>query len=199
MSGDERRPGAQSDTDGAAAEPGSGAGAPAPAGADLAHQALADAKAAAARARLTPSEDERLRAAAKRGERRREQAGRGRRKGGDPVPFGAAIEALLAARGWQGEARVAAVMGRWDELVGEALAGKCAPVSLIDGELVVSATSTAWATQLRLLSRQLKDRLNAELGAGSVTQIRVHGPTGGPRRSGAWRVSDGRGPRDTYG
>ncbi|HVE98074.1 MAG TPA: DciA family protein [Mycobacteriales bacterium] len=169
------------------------------AGPDLAHRALAEAKAAAARARLTPSEDERMRAAAKRSERRREQAGRGRRKGGDPVPFGAAIDALLAARGWQGEARVAAVMGRWDELVGPALADKCAPVSLLDGELLVSAVSTAWATQLRLLAGELKDRLNAELGAGAVTSVRVQGPSGGPRRSGAWRVAGGRGPRDTYG
>lgn len=171
----------------------------APAGADLAHQALAQAKAAAARAKLTPSEDERMRAAAKRSETRRQQAGRGRRKGGDPVAFGPAIEALLAARGWQGEARVAAVMGRWDELVGAALADKCAPVSLVDGELLVSAVSTAWATQLRLMSVELRNRLNAELGAGAVKSIRVQGPTGGPRRSGAWRTSDSRGPRDTYG
>ncbi|HVF20448.1 MAG TPA: DciA family protein [Mycobacteriales bacterium] len=176
-----------------------GADSSAPAGPDLAHQALAAAKAAAARARLSPSEDERMRAAAKRGETRRLQAGRGRRKGGDPVAFGAAIEALLAARGWQGEARVAAVMGRWDELVGEALADKCAPVSLVDGELLVSAVSTAWATQLRLMSAELRKRLNEELGAGAVKSIRVQGPTGGPRRSGAWKTSDSRGPRDTYG
>ena len=170
-----------------------------PAGPDLAHQALAEAKAAAARARLTPSEDERLRAAAKRSEVRRQQAGRGRRKGGDPVPFGAAIEALLAARGWQGEARVAAVMGRWDELVGEALADKCAPVSLVDGELLVSAVSTAWATQLRLMSAELRKRLNDELGSGAVKTIRVQGPSGGPRRSGRLRTPDSQGPRDTYG
>lgn len=175
---------------------------PAPEGAagpDLAHQALAAAKAAAARARLSPSEEERLQAAAKRSERRREQAGRGRRKGGDPIAFGAAIEALLSARGWQGEARVAAVMGRWDELVGETLADKCAPVSLVDGELLVSAVSTAWATQLRLISPQLRERLNSELGAGAVRSIRVQGPTGGPRRSGRLRTPDSQGPRDTYG
>ncbi|HVE63991.1 MAG TPA: DciA family protein [Mycobacteriales bacterium] len=171
-----------------------------PAGADLALRALAEAKAAAARARLSPSEEERMRAAAARGERRREQAGLRRgAKGGDPVTFGAAISALLAARGWQGEARVAAVMSRWDTLVGEALADKCAPVSLIDGELLISAVSTAWATQLRLMTAALKDRLNGELGAGAVTTIRVQGPSGGPRRSGAWRVAGGRGPRDTYG
>lgn len=182
-----------------AAETGSAAGTASGAGADLAHQALAEAKAAAARARLSPSEDERMRAAAKRSERRREQAGRGRRKGADPVAFGTAIEALLAARGWQGEARVAAVMSRWDALVGEALAQKCAPVSLVDGELLVSAVSTAWATQLRLMAAQIRERLNAELGAGAVKSIRVQGPSGGPRRSGAWRTSDSRGPRDTYG
>jgi len=116
-----------------------------PSGPDLAHRALAEAKAAAVRARLSPSEEERMRAAAARGVRRREQVGQRRgAKGGDPVLFGAAINALLAARGWQGEAQVAAVMGRWDSLVGEALADKCAPVSLIDGELLMSA-NTLWS------------------------------------------------------
>ena len=41
-------------------------------------------------------------------------------------------------------------------------------------------------------------RLNAELGDGSVTRVKVRGPAT-QRRPGQWRTRDSRGPRDTYG
>jgi predicted nucleic acid-binding Zn ribbon protein len=62
----------------------------------------------------------------------------------------------------------------------------------------VQADSTAWATQLRLLQRQLLGRLAAGLGDGVVTRMRIHGPTAPSWRRGPRHVS-GRGPRDTYG
>jgi len=97
---------------------------------------------------------------------------------------------------------VGSVFGRWAEIVGPELAAHTRPESLDDGELTVTADSTAWATQVRLLAAQLVRRLNAELGAGAVQRVRVRGPAGaaGPvRRPGEWRVRGGRGPRDTYG
>jgi len=63
----------------------------------------------------------------------------------------------------------------------------------------VTADSTAWATQLRLLAGDLVRRLNAELGDGTVTRVKVRGPGAPSRRPGEWRVRGGRGPRDTYG
>ena len=168
-------------------------------GPDLARVALDRAKAAAARSRLDPGDQERMAAASRRAERRRAQRESTRRGKSDPVTFSAAIDALLAARGWERDASVAAVMGRWASLVGETLAAKCSPVSFTDGELVVAAESTAWATQLRLMAPALRTRLNEQLGAGTVTSIRVGGPIGPARTAGGWRVSGGRGPRDTYG
>ena len=73
------------------------------------------------------------------------------------------------------------------------------PESLIDGELTVTADSTAWATQLRLLAAQLVRRLNVELGDGAVRRVKVRGPASAQRRPGEWRVRGGRWPRDTYG
>ncbi|HMA46660.1 MAG TPA: DciA family protein [Frankiaceae bacterium] len=116
----------------------------------------------------------------------------------DPVPFGAAIDGLLVARGWQEPARAAAVLARWDHLVGSEVAARCRPVGLRDGELVLAAESTAWATQLRLLSRQLLSRLRRELGPDLVTRIVVRGPTAPTWSHGPIRTP-GRGPRDTYG
>lgn len=120
----------------------------------------------------------------------------------DPEPLNAAIEDLVRARGWHEAAAGGSLAGRWAEIVGSDLAAHTRPDSLADGELTVTADSTAWATQLRLLAAQLVRRLNTELGDGMVRQVRVRGPVsaaGPARRPGQWRVRGGRGPRDTYG
>lgn len=91
------------------------------------------------------------------------------------------------------------VFGRWAQIVGRDLAAHTVPEGLADGELTVSADSTAWATQLRLLAAELVRRLNAELGDGTVRRVNVRGPGAHGARPGQWRVRGGRGPRDTYG
>ncbi len=121
-----------------------------------------------------------------------------RAKQEDPQPLNAAIQGLLRDQGWQAAAAVGSVFGRWPQIVGADLAAHTRPDRLTDGELLVIADSTAWATQVRLLSGTLIRRLNSELGSGTVTKVRVRGPEQ-PRRPGEWRVRGGRGPRDTYG
>jgi predicted nucleic acid-binding Zn ribbon protein len=120
-------------------------------------------------------------------------------EGADPQPLGAAIRRLLAERGWEQQAAVGSAFGRWDQIVGPELAAHARPDGLTDGELLVVADSTAWATQLRLLAATLVKRLNAELGDGTVRRVKVRGPAGPPRQPGSWRARGGRGPRDTYG
>lgn len=157
-------------------------------GAAQAREKLAQAKADAARRGRLP-----------RTEPRRRGSASPRRDSGDPQPFGRAIRDLLAARGWEQSAAVAGVFGRWAEIVGPELAAHTRPESFNDGEVMVAADSTAWATQVRMLASVLVKRLNEELGEGTVTRVRVHGPQGPGRPSGGLRVSGGRGPRDTYG
>ncbi len=117
----------------------------------------------------------------------------------DPEPLNAAIDGLIDARGWREAAAVGSVFGRWMQIVGPELAAHTRPDTLADGELTVTADSTAWATQVRLLAAHLVRRLNAELGDGAVQRVKVRGPAGPARRPGEWRVRGGRGPRDTYG
>jgi predicted nucleic acid-binding Zn ribbon protein len=116
----------------------------------------------------------------------------------DPQPLQAAISGLLDDQGWRTAAAVGSVFGRWDQIVGDALAAHTRPGGFTDGELLVIADSTAWATQVRLLAATLVRRLNAELGSGTVARVRVRGPAP-PRQRGQWRVRDTRGPRDDYG
>jgi predicted nucleic acid-binding Zn ribbon protein len=124
------------------------------------------------------------------------RAARARRD--DPQPLQAAIDGLLEEQGWRTAAAVGSVFGRWDQIVGDALAAHARPGGFTDGELLVIADSTAWATQVRLLAATLVRRLNAELGSGTVARVRVRGPVP-PRQRGQWRVRDTRGPRDDYG
>jgi predicted nucleic acid-binding Zn ribbon protein len=127
------------------------------------------------------------------------QAGRPRRpRRDDPQPLTMAIRGLIGDQGWQTEAAMGSVFGRWPQIVGADLAAHTRPDRFTDGELLVIADSTAWATQVRLLAATLVRRLNSELGEGTVTKVKVRGPEQ-PRRPGEWRVRGGRGPRDTYG
>ena len=123
---------------------------------------------------------------------------RGRPRRDDPQLLGQAIGGLLDHQGWQQRAAIGSVFGRWAEIVGRDLAAHTQPDAFADGELAVTADSTAWATQVRLLAPQLVRRLNAELGDGTVRRVKVRGPAP-PRQRGGWRVPGGRGPRDTYG
>jgi predicted nucleic acid-binding Zn ribbon protein len=116
----------------------------------------------------------------------------------DPQPLSAAIGGLLDGRGWQQQAAMGSVFGRWAEIVGQDLAAHTRPDTFADGELAVTADSTAWATQVRLLAPELIRRLNAELGDGTVRRVKLRGPAP-PRRRGGWRVPGSKGPGDTYG
>ena len=105
---------------------------------------------------------------------------------------------MVAERGWVDRVSGGVVFARWTQLVGPEVAEHAVPVSLRDGELTVQASSTAWATQLRLLQRHLIARITAGVGAGVVTRLRVQAPAAPSWHRGARHVR-GRGPRDTYG
>jgi predicted nucleic acid-binding Zn ribbon protein len=173
-----------------APEPGPGA-TPELKGPDLARAALARARAAAREKGLSPGAPK----ARRRGDLPRSGSGP---DGRDPVLFGTMIRRLVAERGWEETTSAAGVLANWDRLVGPEIADHCRPEALIDGELVLVAESSAWATQLRLLTRTMVKRLVEQVGEGVVTSIVVRGPVQADWRKGPRRVQ-GRGPRDTYG
>lgn len=163
-------------------------------GPDLARAALETAKQAARARGRTPAS-------------RRSASGQARRRTGwsgarpddrDPQPLGRLASRIAAQRGWAQHLSGGAVFGRWAELVGAEVAEHARPVSLREGELTVQASSTAWATQLRLLQRQLLARIAAGIGRGVVSKLRIQGPAAPSWRHGTRHVP-GRGPRDTYG
>jgi predicted nucleic acid-binding Zn ribbon protein len=166
-----------------------------PRGADIARAALESARAAARRRGVGSQRSSGNQRAVPR--RRRAWSGAGP-DDRDPQLLGRLASRLVVDRGWTGRVSSGLVFGRWTQLVGPEVAEHAQPVLLRDGELVVRASSTAWATQLRLLQRQLVARIAAGVGPGVVTQLRVQGPTA-PNWVHGPRHVRGRGPRDTYG
>ncbi|WP_442933530.1 DUF721 domain-containing protein [Micromonospora sp. CPCC 206060] len=116
----------------------------------------------------------------------------------DPQMLGTVLARLVKARGWQQPAAEATVFGAWERVVGPEIAKHSRPVKLEDGTLTVEAESTAWATQLRLLTGSLLTRIARELGHNVVRRLHIHGPAVPSWSRGPRRVR-GRGPRDTYG
>lgn len=176
-------------------DPGADAGLPEevpfePTGLDLAQQVTA------AVAHTTPLPPVKPRKTRKRETRRGAASGDGHR---DPVALGQALEGLIQDRGWSTEVNVHLLLGRWPELVGPAVAEHSTPEAYRDRVVVVRTTSTNWAAQLRLMAPQLVAKLNASLGDGTITAIRILGPEAPSWKRGIRSVRDGRGPRDTYG
>ena len=130
---------------------------------------------------------------------RRAAAARRDDDGRDPHLLGDQLDRLMLDRGWQVDVAVGSVMGRWPQIVGAEVAQHCAPVTFEAGVLTVRADSTAWATQVRLLTAGLLRRLAEEVGEGTVTKVVVRGPSGPSWRRGPRVAPGSQGPRDTYG
>lgn len=159
-----------------------------PTGLDLARQV------AAAAGRFAPAPPPRKKPRKKPGPRR-EASGKER---GEPLSLGEALEGVIEERGWGTEVNVHLLLGRWAELVGDAVAQHSTPEAYRDRVVVVRTTSTNWAAQLRLMAPQIVAKMNASLGQGTVRRVQILGPEAPSWRHGP-RTVKGRGPRDTYG
>lgn len=115
------------------------------------------------------------------------------------MPIGAIVERSTKDLGWVGPLAEARLLGHWASVVGPEIAARCQPTSLKDGELRIAAESTAWATQLRLMAREILARIGREMPPGTVTKLHISGPSGPSWKHGPWSMRGGRGVRDTYG
>ncbi len=169
-----------------------------PTGIDLVRRTLEEARAAAraqgkdaGRGRVVPPGGSRVAG------RRRSWSGPGPDVR-DPQPLGRLARDLAKKRGWSAQVAEGAVLGNWSEMVGHQIADHAAPTALNGGVLSVTAESTAWATQLRMIQAQLLAKIAAAVGNGVVTSLKITGPAAPSWRKGPRHIA-GKGPRDTYG
>jgi predicted nucleic acid-binding Zn ribbon protein len=118
----------------------------------------------------------------------------------DPQGIASVMRTVLGNLGWVEGVNSGRVLEEWDVIVGEQVATHCRPVSLDEGVLVVSATSSAWASQMRMLTPTLITTIEKHIGAHVISELKVTGPAAAGRN---WkkgrRTVTWRGPRDTYG
>jgi predicted nucleic acid-binding Zn ribbon protein len=98
----------------------------------------------------------------------------------DPVPLGESLDGVV--RSLQGGVRndagaaqaMGGVFGRWEVIVGEAVAAHVQPIRLDGRRLIVEVSDPAWATQMRLLTDQVRQRIREVTGtAVDVVEVRV--------------------------
>lgn len=119
-------------------------------------------------------------------------------KGRDPISALSSLDKLVADFSWSAELAEGDLHNQWSSVVGEDTSKNSQPEDLIDGTLTVRCVSTAWATQLRLMSGDILERLNTDYPALKVQTLKILGPDAPSWKKGP-RSVPGRGPRDTYG
>ena len=90
-----------------------------------------------------------------------------------PAPLADALAAVSRRRGWARRLEEAQVHDVWEQVAGADLARHVTPVRLHGGVLVLRASSTVWATQVRYLAGDLIPRLNAALGQDLIERVKV--------------------------
>lgn len=108
----------------------------------------------------------------------RRSAASSRRTGGrEPMGFAAAIEQMMTERGWDLGAKGGSILDQWPTIAPE-LAGKVAAERFDEDTrtLHLRPVSPAYRTQLELYQRQIVDKVNETVGAGTVQQLKILAP-----------------------
>jgi predicted nucleic acid-binding Zn ribbon protein len=90
----------------------------------------------------------------------------GDRQAGDPGPrrIQESLEVVVRHIAPQGAGEFGLIFGRWEEIVGPALAAHVRPIRATEDTLVVAADHPAWATQVRSLSAVLLSQIGERVG-----------------------------------
>ncbi|WP_347276365.1 DciA family protein [Corynebacterium pseudodiphtheriticum] len=111
---------------------------------------------------------------------------------------GAVLNKEITSRGWEKNLASGWVTGHWEQLVGEKIAQHTKVEMVKDTALFISCDSTAWATNLRYMQREILRSIREKAGPDVITELKIFGPQAPNWRKGKLHVK-GRGPRDTYG
>jgi predicted nucleic acid-binding Zn ribbon protein len=108
------------------------------------------------------------------------------------------MDGIISSFSWSNHLDKAELFTNWENVVGKDSGEASTPEDLQAGVLSVKCRSTAWATQLRLLEKDILRRINTDFPNLEVVEIKFFGPNAPSWKKGS-RSVPGRGPRDTYG
>jgi predicted nucleic acid-binding Zn ribbon protein len=116
----------------------------------------------------------------------------------DPQKIDVVLNELIINRDWRKGIAEGSLFTQWQVVVGENIASHTTPISLVDGRLTVQSSSTAWATQLTLISSQLLGTIRTTAPGALVEELVIIGPHAPSWKKGIRSIKGARGPRDTY-
>lgn len=117
----------------------------------------------------------------------------------DPQLISDVLKNLIQDREWQSGIAEGSLFANWEKLVGVEIAEHTEPIAILDGVLTIKTSSTAWATQLNLISSDVLASLQASAPGALVEKLSIIGPQGPNWKRGVRTIRGARGPRDTYG
>jgi len=118
---------------------------------------------------------------------------------GDPELIGGVLNDLISDRDWDSGLAEGNLFVNWQKIVGDEIAQHAQPISILDNVLTIQSSSTAWATQLNLISNDVLASLQASAPGALVEKLSIIGPQGPNWKRGIRTIRGARGPRDTFG
>ena len=117
----------------------------------------------------------------------------------DPTLIATVLSELIAQRDWNSGLAEVTLFATWPQIVGPEIASHTTPLSTLDGRLLIQCSSTAWATQLNLVGPTLLETIRSSAPGALIESLDFIGPQAPSWKRGLRSISNGRGPRDTYG
>ena len=117
----------------------------------------------------------------------------------DPQLISDVLKNLIQDREWQSGIAEGNLFANWENIVGAEIAEHTEPIAILEGVLTIRTSSTAWATQLNLISNDVLASLQASAPGALVEKLSIIGPQGPTWKRGLRTIRGARGPRDTFG
>ena len=117
----------------------------------------------------------------------------------DPQLISDVLKNLIQDREWQSGIAEGNLFANWENIVGAEIAEHTEPIAILEGVLTIRTSSTAWATQLNLISNDVLASLQASAPGALVEKLSIIGPQGPNWKRGIRTIRGARGPRDTFG
>jgi len=117
----------------------------------------------------------------------------------DPQLISDVLKNLIQDREWQSGIAEGNLFANWENIVGADIAEHAEPIAILEGVLTIRTSSTAWATQLNLISNDVLTSLQKSAPGALVDKLSIIGPQGPTWKRGLRTIRGARGPRDTYG
>lgn len=131
--------------------------------------------------------------------RNSDQENEKREKNTDPQSLESVLSEVIANRNWSKGVAEGSLFSDWVQIVGQEIATHTTPISLVDGKLTIQSSSSAWATQMRLMQDDLLKTISNSSPGALVESLNVIGPHAPSWKRGLRSIRGARGPRDTYG